>query len=258
MNLTTPILVLLVTGALYFFIGFRLRAKVYADPSDAFAWRAFRSWWMGMSFNSLLNALGLLLFSLNVLALPLFMGINFVSSVAAATALWGLLTYLVYVYTGRNRSWLLAGFYIAFIALLFLLLFLFQPTGVIIGDWQVAMEYSNPPVGAPAFAFALSFILLIGLPPVIASIGMFLLFLRIQERSAKYRAGLVSLGIFMLFGLAIIVPLLLYPFGFRTNQIAWWPLGVRLTGILALALIYFAYFPPAFVQKWLKVKTVLA
>lgn len=257
MSPATPIIVLLFSSLLYFFIGYRLRAKTYADPSDAFAWRAFRAWWMGMSLNTLLNALAIVLFSLGITAMPLFFFFSFTSSVAAATALWGLLTYLLYVYTGKDRSRLVAVFYVGFIAFLFIALFLFQPNGVRMGDYAVAMDYSNPPTGVGAFVFAISFILLLGLPPVIAAIGMFLLFLRIKERSAKYRAGLVSLGIFMIFGLAYILPLILFPLGVRTGEISWWQPAMRIIGLLALGVIYFAYFPPTFIRRRFNVATVL-
>jgi hypothetical protein len=67
----------------------------------------------------------------------------------------------------------------------------------------------------------------------------------------------VSLGIFLIFGLAYIVPLILFPFGIRTGEISWWPYAIRVIGLLALSIIYFAYFPPEFIQKRLKVTTVL-
>lgn len=257
MSPTLPIVVFLLSSALYVFIGLRLGEKKYSDSSDAFAWRAFRYWWFGMGANAGLNALSVLTLAMNVTALPIFILFSVSATLAASAALWGLLTYLTYVFTGKDRSRLVAAFYIAFALFLFYSIYSFQPTGVAMGEWQVSMQYANTPQGASGFTYAVGLILLLGLPPVIASIGMFLLFLRIKERSSKYRAGLVSTGIFMLFGLTYIVPLILYPFGLRTGDISWWPTAIRLVGIVALVVIYFAYFPPHFIQKQLKVTTVL-
>lgn len=257
MNHLVPLGIFVLQALLYSFIGLRLGQKSFPDHEDQRAWNAFRTWWVGMGTNSAINALSVLAFSLGIDYLPLFLVFSITATLAAAAALWGLLTYLLYVYTGKNRSRLVGSFYIAFALFLFASIYLFSPIGVNMGDFQVAIQYNTPPQGVPALIYAVAFILLLGLPPVIASIGMFMLFRRIKENSAKYRAGLVSLGIFMLFGLSYIVPLLLFPFGLRTGELAWWPITIRIIGIAALALIYFAYFPPAVVRQRLQVKTVL-
>ncbi|UYN90171.1 MAG: hypothetical protein KIT08_02775 [Anaerolineales bacterium] len=257
MNYLVPLGIFVLQAILYSFIGLRLGQKSFPDHEDQRAWKAFRTWWMGMGINSTINALSVLAFNTGIQYLPLFILFSVTATLAAASALWGLLTYLLYVYTGNNRSRLVGSFYVAFALFVFVSIYVFSPAGVAMDGFQVAMQYNNPPQGAPAFIYAVAFILLLGLPPVIASIGMFLLYRRVNENSAKYRAGLVSLGIFMLFGLSYIVPLMLFPFGLRTGELPWWPITIRMVGIAALALIYFAYFPPVFVKDRLQVKTVL-
>lgn len=255
-NVTTPIVIYLLSAALYAFIGFSLGKKSFADSSDAFAWRAFRYWWFGMAINTMINATSIIVLAAGVDALPLFIVFSITSTLAASVALWGLLTYLVYVFTGKTARWL-TYFYIAFALFLFYSIYSFQPTGVTLGAWQTSIQYANTPTGAVALIYAIFFLLLIAVPPVVGSIGMFMLYFRVKERSAKYRALLVPLGIFALFGLAYLIPLALYPFGVRTGDLPWWPLTIRLIGLLALVVIYWAYYPPAFVQKRFKVSTVL-
>jgi hypothetical protein len=255
-NITTPIVIYLLSGALYAFIGMNLSRKTFADASDAAAWRAFRIWWYAMAANTAINAVAILVLAAGVTSLPLFVGFSVTATLAASYALWGLLTYLIYVYTGNKARWL-TYFYIAFALFLFYSIYSFQPSGVAMGAWQTSIQYANAPTGAFAFAYAVFFLLLIALPPVIGSIGMFTLYFRVQERSAKYRALLVPLGIFALFGLAYLVPLALYPFGLRTGDLPWWPLTIRIVGLAALVVIYWAYFPPSFIQKRFKVSTVL-
>lgn len=253
-NLTTALTIYVASAALYAFIGYSLGKKSFSAPSDVAAWRAFRIWWFGMALNNVINIISLLSFSAGITAVPLFVTFSVSSTLVAAAALWGLITYLLYIFTGGNRgAKLVAGFYIAFALFLFYSIYAFQPNGVALGEWQVAIQYANAPTGSALILYAISFLLLISLPPVLASIGMFTLFFRVKERSSKYRAALVPLGIFMLFGIAYLIPLALYPFGIRTGDLPWWSLMVRLVGLAGLLLIYWAYYPPAFLQKSLRV-----
>lgn len=258
MNYTLPVLVFLVQAALYSFIGLRLGEKRYGDSADAGAWRAFRVWWFGMALNTLINALAVLSLAANVSYMPLFILYSLSSTMAAAAALWGLFSYLMYIFTGGSRSskWI-GGFYIAFALFLLGSIFTFQPSGVSMGAWAATVEYSNPPSGSFAVIYGVLLILLMSLPPILASFGMFSLYFRVRERSARYRAMLVPAGIFGLFGLTYLIPLILLLAGLNTNQLAWWPLTIRLIGIASLLLIYLAYFPPAWLRTRLKVQTVL-
>lgn len=255
-NIVPAIVIYLLSGALYAFIGASLRKKTFADASDAAAWRAFRYWWFGMAANTAINILAILILAAGVTALPLFIFFSVTSTLSASFALWGLLTYLVYVFTGKTAHWL-TYFYVVFALLLFYSIYSWQPTGVTLGAWETTIQYANTPTGLIAIVYVVLFILLIAVPPVIGSIGMFTLYFKVKERSAKYRALLVPLGIFALFGLAYLIPLALYPFGLRTGDLPWWPYAIRTVGLLALLVIYWAYFPPTFIQKRFKVSTVL-
>jgi hypothetical protein len=180
-----------------------------------------------------------------------------VQNSVAAAALWGLLSYLIYVFRGSIRaSFWLAIFYGLFALMIAYSFFAFQPTGVHMGDWEIAVDYAAVPTGAFALTYVISLLLLISLPPVLAAIGFFALAFRIKERSPKYRALVVPTGIMILFGLPYLVPLALYPFGVRFETVEWWPLTIRLIGIFALLLIYWGYFPPTVVQKRLRVSAV--
>lgn len=258
MNHTLPMVIFLVQSALYSFIGLRLGEKTFADEKDTRAWRAFRVWWFGMAANTLTNAISILTLSAGFDYLPLFVAYSLASTLAAAAALWGLLTYLVYIFTGGERGsrWI-AGFYIVFAFLVLVSIFSFAPSGVGMGAWSVSLQYHNPPTGSFGVVYGVAFVLLLSLPPVLAGLGMFSLYFRVTERSAKYRALLVPLGIFGLFGLSYLIPLILLLFGLNVNQLPWWPLTIRMIGIISLVLVYFAYFPPDFLQRQLKVKSVL-
>lgn len=258
MNSAMPVVVFLVQAMLYTYIGARLGEKSFKDKQDAGAWRAFRVWWFGMALNTAINALAILTLAINVTYLPLFILYSLSSTMAAAAALWGLFSYLMYIFTGGSRSsrWI-GAFYIGFAIFLLVSIFSFQPIGVSMGEWAVSVQYQNPPTGAFALIYGVALILLMSLPPILASFGMFSLYFRVKERSARYRAMLVPAGIFGLFGLTYLIPLILLLAGLNTNQLTWWPVTIRLIGIASLLLIYFAYFPPSFIQQRLSVKTVL-
>lgn len=253
-----PLVIFFANSILYFFIGHSLGKKTFDNADDGRAWRAFRVWWFGMAANTAINGLSVLFVSLGVDYLPLFVLFSLTATLSAAPALWGLLTYLMYIFRGSHRAsrWV-AGFYIAFGLFLLISIYIFRPIGVSLGTWEAIIQYQNAPQGLFGLVYGVLLIVLLSLPPILASFGMFSLYFKVTERSAKFRALLVPLGFFCLFGVAYFIPLLLILVGINLNATSWWPLTVRTLGIAALALIYIAYFPPPFVQRRLGVKTVL-
>lgn len=244
--------------ALYFFIGHSLRQKRLADAEDARGWCAFLFWWYGMAANTGLNGLAVLAMGLGITWLPLLIALNALAALAAAPALWGLLSYLLYIFRGNHTAsrWL-GRFYALFGIFLLASIYLLHPVGASMGTWEMTLQYANVPSGLFGLLYGVLLILLLSLPPILASIGMFTLFFRVRERSARFRALLVPLGFFLLFGLAYFIPLILLLLGINLNTITWWPLAIRLIGLAALGLIYIAYFPPRAVQRLLRVHSIL-
>ncbi len=253
-----PLIIFFANSILYFFIGHSLGKKSFENDEDARAWRAFRVWWFGMAANTGINGLSVLLLSLGVDYVPLFVVFSLAATLSAAPALWGLLTYLMYIFRGSHRAsrWV-AGFYIAFGLFLLVSIYVFHPIGVSLGSWEANIQYQNAPEGIFGLVYGVLLILLLSLPPILASFGMFSLYFKVTERSAKFRTLLVPLGFFCLFGVAYFIPLILILVGINLNATSWWPLTIRILGIAALVLIYFAYFPPAFLRDRLQVKSVL-
>lgn len=253
--MTTPITAIfihLATSLIYAFIGLRLRHRALT-PQDQPAWRAFLTWWFGMAINAALMGLAMLLSLAGVSALALHVALSLLGTLAAGFALWGLISYLLYVFRGnwRHSRWV-AGFYIAFGLYLVYTVIAFVPTRATLTTWQVLIEYQRTP--GPLYPVGL--LLLFGMPPILASLAFLRLFFSLKQRSARYRAVLITLGIFLCFGVPFIMPIILYLFGILTPQLAWWPLTYRLVGVLGLLLIYLAYVPPAAIQKALGVSAV--
>jgi hypothetical protein len=246
-NITLALLNSFVGAVLYTFIGLSLGKKTFAQGADFNAWRAFRVWWFGMAVRTATTGLSMFLLAAGASSVPLHLVIDLIGAFGAAAALWGLLSYLVYVYTGKPRATLWLGiFYALFFIGIAVAIFSYQPVAVRMEDWNTAFTYQT----APGIAFTLSLLVLISFPPIIAAVGFFRLFFRVKERSQKYRALMVPLGILTLFGIPYILPLVSFLiFKFPITQEAWWPISIRLLGILALVVIYWAYFPPGFLQK---------
>lgn len=250
---TIAILVHLFTSVLFLFIGLRLRAKRYDSAKDQRAWDAFLVWWYGMALNSTLMAFSMLLSLWGVSSLYLFVILSVLGTFAVGGAMWGLLSYLLYVYTGnwRPSRWV-AGFYIVFCLYLVYTVVAFVPVRASLSTWQVFIEYAHTP--GPLYPVGL--LLLFALPPILASAAFFRLYFSLTERSARYRSLVITTGIFLFFGFPYIMPIVLYLFNILTTQLPWWQLTQRMVGIVALALIYFAYYPPALVRKHLRVSAV--
>jgi hypothetical protein len=115
--------------------------------------------------------------------------------VTIVVAVWGLVYYLAYLYTGSSRSfWPITAFY-AFLAVLFLYVVAWvQPNGF---DADGGLTYARKQLtGAPAIAIGLLF----SLPVVIAAVAYGSLYFRVKEAAARYRIGLVAGAFFLQFG----------------------------------------------------------
>lgn len=218
MSNSLPLVFLFCCKALYAFIGLRLGNKIFANAKDANAWRAFRAWWFGMALNNAFNTLEVLTLSLGYTAMPLFIFYSLVSTLAAAAALWGLLTYLMYIYTGGDRTskWI-AAFYIAFAIFVLVSIYLFSPNSVSMGDWPPLCSTKTHPQACLGLSTASSCCCSACRqcwPVSVCSACS-----SVHERSARYRALLMPLGLFALFGMAYLIPLvLLLLFGININQ----------------------------------------
>lgn len=127
-------------------------------------------------------------FASRILAIPLLCG-----GVAA------LVHHLTYLYTGnRKLSNALALVYVP-IALLFAYATWTAPHQLTVSSWIVELDDSSP-------AYKLTY-LLVGLPPIVASIAYYALLRRIQDPVRRYRVRLVSLTIAAYIGSGLVARL---------------------------------------------------
>src|SRR5436309_542358 len=91
----------LVTSAVFAYVGVRL-ARRPLSPSDQPVVYAFSSFWLGLAISTFIGPNGLLAFAaaLGETNLTVALAMSQVSLIAISVALWGLLYYLVYLFTG--------------------------------------------------------------------------------------------------------------------------------------------------------------
>ncbi|MBX3047712.1 MAG: hypothetical protein KIT46_08230 [Anaerolineales bacterium] len=252
-NLIPALVIPSISVFLCLLIGVRLGEKTYPDAADGRAWWHYRLWWLLTAAGALVGLLAIALLALGVNNLWLHLFLSTGGSIFVLVALWGLLSYLLYVYSGRHRlGTVLAVMYAAMILSVLYITFWLGPVSVRLDAWGTAINFENTLAPNVLLIYSLSLALLLGLPPFLAAAGFFVLSLRVKEHSPKLRARVVSLGLMFLFGVAYILPVLFLPFNIQTDT-PLWQFGTRLLGQLALLAIYWAYFPPVFLQKAFKI-----
>lgn len=238
-------IVILATGSLCLYIAFQLGKRQLTDSDDRLAWSAFRIWWLALGVNIALGTVETWMALSDINNLTAHIILTLLSTLVLCVALWGLLYYLVYLFTG-NRFWAppLAGFYgLVFLSLAVYLLFVLQPVGVIHENGTSSLQYGSDAPDLSILIVAL-FILL---PQILAALAYFSLFFRVKDRVQKYRVLLVSLSILIWFSSPLVA------FGLGWSELPWWSLASRVLGLAAVFVIYWAYYPPTFIQRHLGV-----
>lgn len=243
----------LATSALYAYVGRLTLSRPAGEPDGRLAIRLFAVWWFGLAVVTVVGAGRALLAAAGILDLPLHTALGFGALLPLVAALWGLLYYLLYIYTGNRRFfWPVTVAHAAILVYFTYLTLWLRPTGVVVSDWSVTTSNANELAG-PALGFAL--FLILG-PVLIAALGYGSLIFRTTDPTTRYRVGMVS-GAFLLWfgsaGLAVATGL-----GLPVEQGGWywWPLAARAIGLFSTLLILGAYRPPGFVQRRLGVAPV--
>lgn len=234
-------IIILATGAFCLYIAVQLGKRYVIEPGDRLAWSAFRVWWLGLGFATALGALRTLLAQAAVDSLPVYVWLGQATTLVLCVALWGLLYYLLYLYTGnRYWAWPLGIFYgLVFLGFTAYNLLVLRPIGITLETGSAAIQYQVE----PPRIYNLIIALLILAPQLLAALAYFSLFFRLKERAQKYRVLLVSLSILVWFG----SPLIALALGL--SDLPWWALASRMLGFTAVLVIYWAYYPPSFIQR---------
>ncbi len=229
-----------VSAAIYGYVAARLRQRTISNPGARFAWQLFGLWWYSLAATTLVSGFLHLLGAFNIVSLPFFVALTHVNLLLICIALWGLLYYLVYLFTGSQRFLApLTIFYVLYYVLLVYYITASDPARVEITRWTTQLVYARPITG-PFFSLVL---ILLVFPQILASLAYFTLFFRVREATQRYRVLLVSWCIILWFGSAFVASVT------GLSQEDWWQIVSRLIGLGAALGILFAYFPPGIIRR---------
>jgi hypothetical protein len=229
----------LVAASIYAYVGWRLSKRIVSSSEARLAWQSFTVWWYGLAVTTLIGAFQNLFGAVGLTIVSLFITATYINLLTICVALWGLLYYLIYLFTGNSRLLVpLAIFYIIYYVLLVYYITASIPESINIDRWRTTLAYQASLTGP----FFVVLIVLLLLPQIIGGFAYFTLYFRVTETTQKYRILLVSWSIIIWF----LSPLAALAGGLAEQD--WWQLVSRLIGLAAALTILIAYLPP----RWLK------
>lgn len=228
------------SAAIYGYVAARLSQRTITNPGARFAWQLFGLWWYCLAATTLVGGILHLLGMFNIVSLPPFVALTHVNLLLICIALWGLLYYLVYLFTGSQRFLIpLTIFYALYYVLLVYYITASDPARVEITRWTTRLVYAHPVTG-PLFTVVL---VLLVFPQILASLAYFTLFFRVREATQRYRVLLVSWCIILWFGSAFVASVA------GLSREDWWQILSRLIGLGAAMGILLAYLPPGIIRR---------
>jgi hypothetical protein len=223
-----------VLGGLYAFVGNLFSRRPVSSPEALQARRAFTLWWYGLSALTLVGALRHFLAGAGILDLGLHVTLGYLLIPVLAAALWGLVYYLLFIYTGSSR-WRMAtlvGHAALGIVLLGLVAWM-GPERVVAEDWSATIVYARELTGPPLFLVAAAI-----LAPVLFAASAYLtLAFRVEDPKARARIFTVSGAFLLWFGSSALAS------AFGWTDWYWWPLAARGIAFVSTLLILLAYQP---------------
>lgn len=228
-----------VAAGIYVAIGRKLTRRP-VGPESALALRLFGVWWYGLAAIAALQAIPLVLAAGGWLDLPMMLALATVQVLAICVALWGLLYYLAFLFTGQRRILVpITGFYAAFAFLLFYLVAWGAPASLDVGAWSVRTVPTREPSGAVVGAF----LVLLLAPHIVGAAAYAGLWFRAETRTQRFRIGTLAAAVIVIFGSPALASVL------GASEAPWWPWVSQLITVVASLVILGAYHPPQWARR---------
>ena len=229
----------LVSAAVFGYVGWRIAGRPVTGharlASDLFA-----AWWYALALSTLIGASVTGAAAYGHLALEYLVATTYLNLFLICVALWGLLYYLIFLYTGRKGAIVpLTVGYIAYYILLAWFVASHHPVGVVVNVYSATIDYAVKPEGP----FVNTLLVLLVAPQIIGAIAYLLLYWQVETRSQRYRILLVSWSLIIWFTTPLIAVAV------DTRTISWWPIFTRAIALAAAAAILMAYAPPRRVRE---------
>lgn len=231
----------LVSAGLYAYVGrVILRREVRGDARLAST--LFATFWFALGGVTALGSANSVMGWMGVTEPAAYLTVMHAVFLILWVALWALLYYLGYLFTGSRRLLIpITAFYVAFYVWTLYLIASAGAPRVEVGEWTAAVKFATPPApGSPAsLAFAALLVV-----PVILGAGLYArLFFKVDGATQRYRIGMVSGTILAWFGSSLVASIL------QLGSSPWWQIASRFIGVAAGIMIYFAYRPPRWIRE---------
>lgn len=228
------------TALLYAYVGSITLRRETSDPGSRRAVRLFAVWWFGLAALTLVGTLRTMIVAAGYVDPTLHNAISWITIVPLVMILWGLVSYLAYIYTGSPTVFTASTLFHAGLLVALLYLVWSRPiTGVSLGEYAVELDYATELAG-PIVGLLVAALLL---PALGSALGYATLYFRTDDRSARYRIAMVSGAFLFWFGIAgLATPL-------KLNELEWWPIASRLIALGATLMVLAAYQPPRWIRE---------
>lgn len=229
----------LASAVVYIAVGAVVQRRPVSDR-HRLANQLFAVWWYGLGLATAIGAVQNLLVGRGYRDLDLFVTVTMVNLFLVCVALWGLLYYLLYLFTARRG--LLGPLTVGYLAYYFWLQHLVysaHPRAIEEHRWVVQVAYEHPIVGLAA---TIAVLLLVG-PQFLGAAALGTLYFRVTEREQRFRIAVVSVSIFVWFGSTLAVGLA------KVGDNDVWQLTSRAIGLASALAILVAYRPPEALRR---------
>ena len=234
----------LATAGVFAFAGHRLGRRE-VPPSARIAQQQFSLWWFAASAVSLIGGAESALAAVGALTTAVVRFSLYLELGVLCAALWGLVGYLLWLYTGGYRLALLTGFYLLVYALSLALVAVEDPTGFTVVVGRVAPTFAAP----PPLALEAVVVPLLLAPEIGGAVAYISLGFRTRHRTVRFRCFTVGASLLAWFSLSIVAGAALAPTDPRQ-------LLTPLMGALAAGLVVLGYYPSGWVRRTLGVVSV--
>lgn len=231
----------LLMAVVYLAVGRVVRRRVVSSPAEL-AKRSFAAWWFILAGVTAAGVSTPVLSAFDLWTVEGLVVYTQIVIVLIVGALAALLYYFAYLFTGKRGIWKpIAVFHALYLVALLYYIAAADPIGIEHGTYGAQLEYANDFSGTP-LAAAVGILLL--LPTLIGAIGYMSLFRRVPDRSARFRMLTIALAFIIWFGSSLIAGQVLDVTGED-----WWRLVSTAISLLASAMVYIGFQPPAILRK---------
>lgn len=177
-------------GATFALVAQRVGQRAPHSPDARIAHRAFLAWWYGLGgyiaflgFDAIAGAFGFASY-------PLFLAVRLVNIPLLCAALWGMLTYVIFMWRGNARVWRPAAIYAAGLGLAYYATTFLNTDGIVVAEFSAGLRDADPLYMNLVYAY-------FAIPLLSCIVAYGLLVRRVRGSEQRYRILMVASSLFL-------------------------------------------------------------